>query len=77
MPNLESSHPDRTVAPTSGRSPDLLTLVAGFAALGIAATALLGGIPWMPDIDGRWVIAGLALIIGLVLVIGSLRPHKS
>ncbi len=58
------------------RGPDLLTLVAGLGSLGIAATALLGGIAWLPDVDGRWVLAALALIVGLLLVISSLRSPR-
>jgi hypothetical protein len=61
---------------TPRRGPDLLTLLAGLGALGIAGTALLGGIAWLPDVDGRWVLAALALIVGLLLVIGSLRPPR-
>lgn len=58
------------------RSPDLLTLVAGLVALGLAGTTLLGGIAWLPNVDGRWVLAALALVIGLLLVIGSLRTPR-
>ncbi|MGH3772961.1 MAG: hypothetical protein ACRDRW_16470 [Pseudonocardiaceae bacterium] len=58
------------------RGPDPLTLLAGLGALGIAGTALLGGIAWLPDVDGRWVLAALALIVGLLLVIGSLRSPR-
>jgi hypothetical protein len=58
------------------RGPDLLTLLAGLGALGIAGTALLGGNAWLPEVDGRWVLAALALIVGLLLVIGSLRPPR-
>jgi hypothetical protein len=61
---------------TPRRGPDLLTLLAGLGALGIAGTALLGGIAWLPDVDSRWVLAALALIVGLLLVIGSLRPPR-
>jgi hypothetical protein len=61
---------------TPQRGPDLFTLLAGLGALGIAGTALLGGIAWLPDVDGRWVLAALALIVGLLLVIGSLRPPR-
>jgi hypothetical protein len=61
---------------TPRRGPDLLTLLAGLGALGIAGTALLGGIAWLPDLDPRWVIAALALIVGLLLVLGSLRPPR-
>jgi hypothetical protein len=67
-------HTDEAGALTPRRGPDLLTLVAGLGALGIAGTALLGGIAWLPKVDGRWVLAALALIVGLLLVIGSLRP---
>ncbi|MCA1697092.1 MAG: hypothetical protein LC749_21580 [Actinobacteria bacterium] len=68
-------HDDEARALTPRRGPDLLTLVAGLGSLGIAATALLGGIAWLPDVDGRWVLAALALIVGLLLVIDSLRPQ--
>jgi hypothetical protein len=50
--------------------------VAGLGTLGIAAATLLGGIAWFPDLDSRWVLAILALIVGLLLVIGSLRPQR-
>ncbi|MBV9162617.1 MAG: hypothetical protein JO281_13950 [Pseudonocardiales bacterium] len=61
---------------TRRRGPDLLTLLAGLSALGIAGAALLGSIAWLPAVDGRWVLAALALIVGLLLVIGSLRPPR-
>ncbi|HEX6402011.1 MAG TPA: hypothetical protein VF003_02420 [Pseudonocardiaceae bacterium] len=67
---------DQTSALASRRGPDLLTLVVGLGALGIAVATLLGGIAWLPDVDGRWVLAVLALIVGSLLVIGSLRPQK-
>ena len=67
---------EQTSALASRRGPDLLTLVVGLGALGIAVATLLGGIAWLPDVDGRWVLAVLALIVGSLLVIGSLRPQK-
>jgi hypothetical protein len=77
------SNPQTTQGPrphdealTPRRGPDLLTLVAGLGSLGIAATALLGGVTWLPDVDGRWVLAALALLVGLLLVIGSLRSPR-
>jgi hypothetical protein len=76
------NHPEpgltnETAALTLQRGPDLFTLLAGLGALGIAGTALLGGISWLPDVDARWVLAALALIVGLLLVISSLRPTRS
>ena len=55
------------------RGPDLLTLAVGLGALGVAGTALLGDISWLPVVDARWVLAAIALAGGLMLVIGSLR----
>jgi hypothetical protein len=71
-----SRHTDETAALTPRPGPDLLTLVAGLGSLGIAAIALLGGVAWLPDVDGRWILAGLALLVGLLLVIGSLRTPR-
>ena len=71
--------PHRTDEPgavTPRRGPDLLTLAVGLGALGIAGTTLLGGITWLPEIDGRWVLAAVALVVGLTLVIGSLRDPR-
>lgn len=72
----DQRHSDETATPTTRRGPDLLTLVVGLGALGIAGTALLGGIAWVPHVDGRWVLAGLALVVGLLLIAGSLRPSR-
>jgi hypothetical protein len=74
MPQAHGS--DQSSALDSRRGPDLLALVVGLGALGIAVATLLGGIAWLPDVDGRWVLAALALIVGSLLVIGSLRPQK-
>ena len=71
----QPQHTDEVAALATRRGPDLLTLLAGVGSLGVAATALLGGVPWLPDVDGRWVLAALALLVGLLLVVGSLRPQ--
>jgi hypothetical protein len=67
---------DEPGAVTPRRGPDLLTLAVGLGALGIAGTTLLGGITWLPDVDARWVLAAMALVVGVLLVIGSLRPPR-
>jgi hypothetical protein len=76
MNGTDPRHRDGTAALPLRRGPDLLTLLAGLVALGISTIALLGDIPWLPPVDGRWVLAALALIVGLLLVIGSLRPPR-
>lgn len=76
MSQPEPPRAGETSALTPRRGPDLFTLVAGLGSLGIAAITLLGGIAWFPDLDGRWVLAAMALIVGLLLVVSSLRPER-
>lgn len=63
-------------APARRRGPDLLTLAAGLGALGISISALLGGMGWLPGVDARWVLATVAILVGLVLVLGSIHPRR-
>ncbi len=78
MTDSETDHTDAEAgAPVRRRGPDLLTLAAGLGALGISVGALLGGFVWLPGADARWVLAAVAILIGLVLVIGSIRPRRS
>lgn len=78
---MSDSEPDPTDddagAPVRRRGPDPLTLAAGLGALAISAGALLGGIGWVPGMDARWVLAAVAILVGLALVIGSIRPRRS
>ncbi|HKR48326.1 MAG TPA: hypothetical protein VJT72_01890 [Pseudonocardiaceae bacterium] len=62
---------------TPRRGPDLLTLAVGLGALGIAGTTLLGGVIWLPEVDTRWLLASVALAVGLMLVISSFRHPRS
>ncbi|HEU0087284.1 MAG TPA: hypothetical protein VFQ77_06505 [Pseudonocardiaceae bacterium] len=55
---------------------DVLALAAGLGALGVAGYTLLGGVGWLPGLDARWVLAILAILVGLLLVISSLRPRR-
>lgn len=57
------------------RTPDLFTMAIGVGALGVAGVAFFGGIAWLPTVDVRWVLAGIAVLIGLLLVVGSMRPR--
>lgn len=76
MTDSEADHTDgEASAPVRRRGPDLLTLTAGLGALAISVGALLGGIGWLPGVDARWVLAAVAILVGLVLVIGSVRPR--
>lgn len=78
-PTMAGPGPHRADEPgtvTPRRGPDPLTLAAGLGALGVAGTALLGGIDWLPEVDGRWLLAAVALVVGLLLVISSIRDPR-
>jgi len=62
------------VAPAR-RTPDPLTLVAGVIALAVSAIALTG---WTPQIsfDPRWVLAGGAVLLGVLLLVSSMRRPR-
>ncbi len=53
--------------------PDLFTLVTGLLALALAAAAFVGEVP---SIDPRWLLAGGAAVLGLVLLVGSVRGRR-
>ncbi len=54
--------------------PDLLTLVPGVLALLLAMAAFVGEVP---AIDPRWLLAGGAAVLGLVLLVGSMRGRRN
>jgi len=72
VPNTDGQ-PD---APAQRRGPDLLTLAAGLGALAVAIGVPLSGDGWLVGLDARWVLAAVATLIGLLLVIGSIRPRR-
>jgi hypothetical protein len=64
---------DRT---TERKGPDLLTLFAGIATLLMAAYVLSDGETWLPSFDPRWLLAGGAVLVGLLLLGSSVRRRK-
>lgn len=59
--------------PERTRRVDPITLTAGLAALAVSGYVLSDGPAWWPDIDLRWILAGAAVLVGLVLLGSSLR----
>ncbi len=55
------------------RRPEPLTLVTGLLALTLAVFAFLGE---LPPIDVRWVLAGGAALLGLALLVSSVRGRR-
>lgn len=70
--------PDATTStPARRHGPDLITLAAGLGSLAVAGSALMGRAAWLPGMDLRWMVAAAAILIGLLLVIGGVRPRRS
>jgi hypothetical protein len=55
------------------RGPDPLALVVGLATLAMAVFAFVGELPDLSGFDPRWLLAGGAAVVGLFLLVGSLR----
>ncbi|MBM7770216.1 hypothetical protein JOD54_000420 [Actinokineospora baliensis] len=64
---------DETKTP---RRIDPLTLLAGLATLAASAFVLTDGRIWLPSLDPRWLLAGVAVLVGVLLLGGSLRGKR-
>jgi hypothetical protein len=58
------------------RRPDLLTMFAGVATLLMSAYVLTDGRSWLPSFDPRWLLAGGAVLVGLLLFGSSVRRRN-
>jgi hypothetical protein len=58
------------------RQPDALMLVVGALALAMAVAAFVGRVPDLSAFDLRWLLAGGAALVGLLLLVGSLRGRR-
>ena len=66
----EDTHTERTPA---RRGPELLTLLMGLICLATSVLAFVGWMPGIPVFDPRWLLAGGAIVVGLLLLATSLR----
>jgi hypothetical protein len=64
------------VAPARRRGPDPLALVVGLATLAMAVFAFVGELPDLSGFDPRWLLAGGAVVVGLMLLVGNLRNRS-
>ena len=67
---------DDPVVPARRRGPDPLALVVGLATLAMAVFAFVGELPDLSGFDPRWLLAGGAAVVGLVLLVGNLRGRS-
>jgi uncharacterized membrane protein HdeD (DUF308 family) len=70
----------RPGSPAAGRprrGPDVLTLLMGLISLVAACMALFQWTPPLPLLDPRWLLAGAAVLVGLLLFAASVRPPRN
>jgi hypothetical protein len=65
-----------TESKTERKRLDLFTLFAGLGALVMAAYVLTDGKTWLPSFDPRWLVAGGAVLVGLLLLGTSVRRRS-
>lgn len=58
------------------RGVDVFTLLIGIATLFASAYTLTDGVSWMPAFDLRWVLAGGAVLFGVLMLGASLRGGR-
>lgn len=58
------------------RVRDVFTFLAGLATLFMSVYLLSDGRTWFPATDPRWLLAGGAVVVGLVMLAGSVRPRR-
>ncbi len=67
---------DDPAPPARRRGLDPLALIVGLATLAMAVFAFVGELPDLSGFDPRWLLAGGAVAVGLVLLVGSLRNRS-
>jgi len=66
----------RGPGPSPRRGLDPVTLLFGIGALLVSGVALTNGSGLLPGVDPRWLLAGGAVLVGTLLLVGTLRrPH--
>lgn len=58
------------------RGLDLVTFAFGLVTLMVAGFVLGDGSSWLPSFDFRWLLAGVAVFVGLVMLGASLRSKR-
>ncbi len=66
-----------TTAISRRRRPDPVALLVGLLSLGMAVAAFVGQVPDLSGLDARWLLAGGAAVVGLMLLVGSLRGRRN
>jgi divalent metal cation (Fe/Co/Zn/Cd) transporter len=60
----------------SRQGVDVFTLIVGIATLLISGYVLSDGASWLPMFDFRWVLAGGAVLVGVLMLGSSFRGGR-
>lgn len=75
--DYDAEHDDVTPEPARRkRRMDPMALGAGILTLLVSAYVLTDGTSWLPVADLRWVLAGGAILIGLLMLVASVAGNK-
>lgn len=71
-----TGYADAPTTITRRRGPDPVALLVGLLSIGMAVAAFVGQVPDLSGLDARWLLAGGAAVVGLMLLVGSLRGRR-
>nr|WP_157608743.1 hypothetical protein [Saccharomonospora glauca] len=58
------------------RTWDLFSLLAGIATLFVSFYILTDAHTWLGEVALRWLLAGGAVAVGVLMLVSSMRPRK-
>ncbi|MFD8497938.1 hypothetical protein [Amycolatopsis sp. NPDC059657] len=76
MAENEYTYDEPQVEKKPRRGLDMVTFVFGLLTLMVSGFVLGDGASWLPNFDFRWLMAGVAVFIGLVMLGSSLRSKR-
>jgi hypothetical protein len=62
--------------PERRRGVDVFTLILGIATLLVSGYVLSDGAGWLPSFDVKWVLAGGAVFVGILMLGASMRGGR-
>jgi hypothetical protein len=72
-PYAYDEYEDTETKPVRRRGVDVFTLLLGLGTLLVSAYVITDGASWLPSLDLRWMLAGGAVLAGVLMLGASLR----
>lgn len=76
MADYDYDYDETTERRPRRRGIDIFTLLIGIATLFASAYTLSDGATWLPGLDLRWLLAGGAILFGVLMLGASLRGGR-